>query len=96
MLNTWESYDRKNARLNVNKVIINSFSDRQDENIFVVPVYLNVDPLTDYTIIEKSLSDRNLTVKFDFVEDYLHFSVIGHQKVADVIFSYVKYFGTLT
>jgi hypothetical protein len=59
-----------------------------------MPVYLNLDPLTDYPIIQKALSERS-SATFDFVEDYLHFAPIGHQKIADDEYSFIKYFGSL-
>ena len=48
-----------NTALRANQLIINTYDNREDENIFLVPVYFNIDPYHDYRYETVNVSDRN-------------------------------------
>lgn len=85
---------RGNQSLNVNKTLIDTFDGMENSKIYLVPVYFNLDPYYDYKIVERQVSARN-TMTLELVEDLLHPALVGFQKLADMIYSYIKYFGSL-
>lgn len=74
---------------------IKYFDNRENENIFLVPVYFNVDPEHDYPYKEENVSNDNTLFKHLVCTDRTHPSQIGYQKIADVIFTYIKYLASL-
>ena len=84
-----------NKSLDVNRLLIANFDYRQNENLYLVPVYFNLDPMYDYKLNEVDVSARNSEYKFTIVTDFLHPALVGFQKFADVIYAYIKYFGQL-
>lgn len=83
-----------NSSLRMNKLLIDTYDNRENENLYLVPVYLNVDPYNDYNGQEISTDSRS-TTKIKISTDNVHPSVVGYNKIADVIYAYVKYFGEL-
>ncbi len=77
------------------KEIIKQFSGRITERIYVVPVTLNVDPYHDFPAQSINVSARNTDFQMLVATDNTHPSDAGYFKMADVIYSYIKYFGSL-
>jgi hypothetical protein len=76
------------------EAIIGKFAGRTSERVYVVPVTLNVDPYWDFPMQEVDASSRN-THKMWVITDNTHPSNAGYFKMADVIYNYIKYFGSL-
>lgn len=85
---------QKNNFLAMTKMLIDTFDSRENENLYLMPVYLNVDPLNDFNITEVALSARNPTIIKRCI-DVIHPADSGYYKIADVIYSYIKYLGSL-
>lgn len=77
------------------KWLLSEYDDRENENIFVMPVLLNVDPLHDFPYTMQPISDRNTSFEELKITDWTHPSDAGYAKIADVIFGYLKYYGSL-
>ena len=84
----------KDKELGLIKKLIEHYDNREDENIFLVPVYLNVDPLNDFNTTTQQISARNTKTKV-VCTDSTHPNNAGYLKIADVIFGYIKYFASL-
>ena len=80
--------------LRMNKLLIDTYSAQEANNIYIVPVYLNIDPYHDYTSSAVSVSSRNTSYTMTVTNDPVHPSEIGYKKIADVIYSYIKFFAT--
>lgn len=81
--------------LRANQLIINTYDNRENENIFLVPVYFNIDPYHDYRYETINVSDRNS--KFTELKclDLVHPATEGYYKIADVIYAWIKYMAYL-
>lgn len=84
-----------NDGLYADKKLISVYDNRENENIYVIPFFLNVDPDHDYNFVMESISVRNPDVKMMVCTDSTHPSSVGYYKMADVLYSYLKYFGYL-
>ncbi|MFE0420786.1 SGNH/GDSL hydrolase family protein, partial [Streptomyces tendae] len=81
--------------LRATKLFIKTFDNRENENIFLVPVYFNIDPEHDYPYEEQPVSSRNSGFTIRYCTDMTHPAVPGYYKIADVIFAYIKYMASL-
>lgn len=79
----------------MNKWLIETYDNREDEKIYLVPVYLNVDPYHDYRASVVPVSSRNTEFTMTVDTDSVHPARVGYNKIADVIYSYIKYFAYL-
>lgn len=77
------------------KAIINKFKNRTGERIYIVPVTLNVDPYHDFPYETVNVSSRNSSFQMVVATDRTHPADAGYWKMADVIYNYIKYFGSL-
>ena len=77
------------------KAIIEQFSGRASEKVYLVPVTLNVDPYHDFPVESVNVSTRNSDYQMLVCTDRTHPADAGYFKMADVIYSYIKYFGSL-
>ena len=80
------------ASLRMNKLLINTYSNSESNKIYLVPVYINLDPYHDYTSQTVYVNDRDTTHTMEIVNDAVHPAIIGYEHIADVIYSYIKYF----
>lgn len=80
----------------VDKFLIKNFDNRESEKIYIIPTHMIVHPLYDYPYTEEGISARNSNFKQLKITDCVHPSRIGMNKIADMIYSYIKYFGSLT
>ena len=79
------------SALTSTKALINEFDNRESDNIYVVPYYLNLDPNHDFNFDEMAISNRWPDVKMRIANDSVHPSNTGYCKIADVIYAYIKY-----
>jgi len=89
--------NQKISRLH--KVTIESFDNRQAENIYVCPMYMGMDLTQDYNMTEVPLSQRDADVNNGQgngktrmqITDRVHQSEVGYWKNADYMYALVKY-----
>ena len=81
--------------LRMNKLLIDTYDKREEENLFLIPIYLNIDPYHDYNFTSQNISARNPNYTINICTDTVHPAIIGYQKIADVFYGYIKYFGSL-
>lgn len=87
-----ESIERANT---INEWLLEWYDNREKENIFIMPSGLNVDSYYDYNMTQENVSDRNSDYKTLVTTDNVHPSTNGYHKLADVAYTYLKYFGKL-
>lgn len=82
------------ARL-LNKAAIAEWDNRENEKLFVCPLYLSMDMENDYVMIDIPLSDRDETHTTNktrkSVTDTMHQSAVGYGKNADYMFAMIAY-----
>ena len=83
------------SALRANKLLIDTYSNSESSGIYLVPVYMNVDPEHDYVGETVPISSRNTSYTMTIATDVVHPAVVGYKKIADVIFSYIKHFATI-
>mgnify|MGYP001074078224 CR=1 FL=1 len=81
--------------LRATKLFINTFDKRESENLFLVPVYFNIDPEHDYPYVDEPVSSRNSKFTIRRCTDMVHCAKEGYLKIADVIYNYIKYMASL-
>lgn len=82
--------------LRMNKFLIENYDNRESENIYLVPVYMNVDPYHDYNTAQVPVTSRSSdTLMTINSPDAVHPKTLGYQHIADLIYGYIKYFGSL-
>ena len=81
--------------LYADKKLIEVYDGRESELIYLVPVYLNVDPDHDFNSSVVPISTRNPDVTMTICTDNVHPANSGYYKIADVIYSMIKFFGSL-
>ena len=74
---------------------IDLFDRQETSKIYLVPVYFNVDPYHDFPYEEVPVSADNSDFTMLVATDKVHPALPGYQKIADVIYCYIKYFGSL-
>ena len=77
------------------RLLIDRYSGRQSERIYTIPVFLAVDTEHDYPVEEVNIDARTSAYKMLIPTDNLHPTTAGFEKIADVLFSFVKYLGDL-
>lgn len=82
--------DLKNDMLGLISELINKYDGRESEGFYIIPVYLNVDPINDMELIQVPLSLRNPTIT-TVGTDMPHPFHPGYLKFADVFYSMFKY-----
>jgi lysophospholipase L1-like esterase len=84
-----------NNALRMNKLLIDWYKNKESDKLFLCPVYINIDPYHDYNFTESNVSARNSSFTFDYCTDNVHPSDAGFYKIADMIYSEIKYLVTL-
>lgn len=77
------------------EIFIKNYDNRENDNIFLVPVYFNIDPEHDYKYKIEQISARNSDFTQIYCLDNIHPSKSGYNKIADVMYTYIKYFASL-
>lgn len=81
--------------MRIHDLLIRRYDNRESEKIYLCPVYLNVDPYHDYPQAMQAVSRRNTRFTEAIGSDYVHPTIEGYNKCADVIYSLIKYFGSI-
>ena len=81
--------------LGIANAIYTAFNWEETNKIYVVPVTLNVDPYHDFPMESVYVSAENHDYQMLVTTDNVHPSDAGYAKMADMIYSYIKYFGSL-
>lgn len=91
----WQNgQDKENLLLWVER-LIEEYDNRSSEKIWLIPSYLNIDLMNDFTMTKKATSSRNSEILEDYVDDPVHPSLCGYQKRADCIYNVIKYVESL-
>ncbi len=81
------------------KALITEFKDRENEKIFLCPLYVSMDLANDYSATEVPLSKRDGTLSTgktrEQVTDHLHQNRVGYYKNADMMYCLIKYIENL-
>lgn len=81
--------------LYADKKLIEVYDGRENDLLYLVPVYLNIDTEHDFNSQAVPISSRNPDVTMTICTDSVHPANSGYCKAADVIYSMIKYFGLL-
>lgn len=79
----------------LHKVTIELYDNRQNENIYVCPMYMGMDLTQDYNMTEEPLSSRDGDLNTGktrmLITDHVHQNEVGYWKNADYMYALVKY-----
>ena len=78
--------------LQINKLFIDTYLSSND--VYLIPVYTNVNPYDDYTIEKIDISDNN-TYYVDYSSNKVHPKETGYYHIGDVLYAWIKYFASL-
>ncbi len=85
-----ETLPDKNKRLHLTEAMLSAYENRQEEGIFLVPVYAFVDPYLDFKLEEPLLDAKNQDASF-VVTDTTHPAQSGYEALAQTTYQYLKY-----
>ena len=86
--------DAIKAKQDLWEVYLNTFDGRENENIFIVPVGLGVDPLHDFPYTLSAIDSYNSNFTEIHITDWVHPSQnTGAKKVGNMCWAYLKKFG---
>lgn len=79
-------------KMGMDELIIANYDNREDENIYVMPVYLVLDPKYDYPYENKTITEYNTETAPVCTDEYgeVHPSSSGYHKIADMVIAYIK------
>ncbi len=80
---------RKNQFLGDER-LMQAFGNRESENIFIIPAYLNLDCVNNYPVAKSSVNARNSDLLINRPSNGVHPAESGYLQIADSIFSWVK------
>lgn len=83
--------DLIDTALSATKALIEEYDNRESDGIYLMPYYLNIDPDNDFNFSSENVSDRNPNMNIKIASDKVHPSTYGYYKIADVIYSTIKY-----
>lgn len=76
----------------MNQYLINNFENKENDNIYLVPTNVAINPFEDYNTTAIQIED-NKTI--DVVSDSVHPNQSGYYKIAKVFYYWIKYFASL-
>ena len=85
----------KAERLGLIQRLIQEYDDRESEGIIVVPLYCVVDTERDFPTESRPICARDSST-IEYVTDQTHPKTQGYYKIADVMYTYIKYGTTLS
>lgn len=83
------------SAMRMHQIILSNFDNLEESNVFLCPVFMNVDPFHDYPCTLQNVSADNTSFQEYIGSDTIHPANPGYYKIADVIYSMIKYFGSL-
>lgn len=90
--NNYGSLQSKNNAMRMTKLLIDNYSNQENNGIYLIPVYTQIDPNRDYTM-ESYTVDSNYTT--NVITDTIHCANSGMNKIGDVIYYWIKYFASI-
>lgn len=84
----------KAERLGLIQRLIQEYDNRESEGFVVVPVYCVVDTERDFPTESRPICARDSSTE-EYVTDETHPKTQGYYKIADVMYTYIKYGATL-
>lgn len=81
--------------LRLTKALIETYDGREHEGIYLIPI-IGLDNDYDYNITPKPVSTINSDYTQLVCDEAVHPSPIGYEKIAAMIYPYIKYWGDLT
>lgn len=85
-----KTFMAKNTRMEFLKSLIKQFGNKEKEGIYLVPMYINIDPFMSFKFVEQIMTDDNPTQAMT-VTDTTHPRPKGYEQMADITYSYLKY-----
>ena len=82
------SYDHL-KRININETIINTFKDKERENIFIVPINTNLDAIYNFPMTTEVINSRNIE-KIKKCSDDIHPANSGYYQISDSYYCFLK------
>ena len=82
------SYDHL-KRININETIINTFKDKESENVFIVPINVNLDCIYNFNMTTTTINSRN-TETIKKCSDDTHPANSGYYQISDSYYSFLK------
>lgn len=82
----------KNNALIMNEYLLKNFSDKESQNIYLIPTNVAIDPINDYNTSERTIDSTHSIVT---ITDSVHPKASGYNKIGDVLYYWIKYFGSL-
>ena len=76
-------------RIKLNETIIDAFSNKESENIFIVPINVNLDTIYNFTIGTTVINSRNSNTINDCT-DTTHPAKSGYYQIADSYYCFLK------
>lgn len=89
-----KTFMAKNTRMEFLKSLMKEFGTREEEGIYLVPMYINIDPFMSFKFVEQTMTDDNPTQAMT-VTDTTHPRQKGYEQMADITYSYLKYVESL-
>lgn len=80
--------------LDIAAAVIAEFDQKESAKTYLVPMTLTLDPYYDFQIENQAVSSRN-SATWRVATDKVHPADPGRWKIADMFYSYIKYFGSL-
>lgn len=80
----------------INRIYLDNFEDSED--LYLVPVNLNVNPYKDFAITNITISDDATdpyTVEYTDISHAVHPQTNGYYHIGDVIYTWIKYLASL-
>lgn len=84
---------QRDRALQIHQWLIKKYDNRMSENIYLIPVYLQVSADDDYNISDIIISE-NTTLHN--VTDLIHPKDSGYKAISEVIYYWIKYLGSLS
>lgn len=92
----WQpTMNHKTTLLNFAKAIIKHYDGGKVPNVYVAPTFCTVDLVNGFPTVDESISKRDTSITVKRVTDVIHPKESEHYKIADVIYSMIKYIETL-
>ena len=82
------SYDHL-KRVNINETIINTFKDKESENVFIVPINVNLDCIYNFNMTTTTINSRN-TETIKKCSDDTHPANSGYYQISDSYYCFLK------
>ena len=82
------SYDHL-KRININETIINTFKDKESENVFIVPINVNLDCIYNFNMTTTTINSRN-TETIKKCSDDTHPANSGYYQISDSYYCFLK------